>query len=438
MLINEGIRVSGSDMRHTALLDSLREMGAEVHVGHSPSNIPADASLVVVSAAIKDDNPELVEARRRGIEVIKYAKALGLLMADKCGVAVSGTHGKTTTTAMLAWILTRAGREPSFVVGAHVPDLGASSREGRSELFVAEACEYDRSFLNLRPRIIVINNIEEDHLDYYRDLADIVSAFREFVSLLPKDGLVVVSALDRNAPSIAQASGIPMQTFGTRVQADWMGDDLSATRGCYSFDVLHGGASLGRISLAIPGVHNVLNALAATAVARHLGVDFASIADALSVFKGAERRFQIVGDAHGVTVIDDYAHHPTEIQVTLKAARDFFRAGRLWVIFQPHQHSRTRFFLKDFAHSFSQADRIIVPDIYFVRDSEQERQSVNAGDLVRELVGLGCDAEYLPDWAAIVDRIAGGAERGDVVITMGAGNVNEVGLSLLDRLRANP
>jgi len=438
MLLSEGVAVSGSDMRDNAVFGALRSMGAAVSIGHDPANIPAGADLVVISAAVKEDNPELMEARRRGIEVIKYARALGLLMADKTGVAVSGTHGKTTTTAMLAWILDRAGLDPSFVVGAHVPDLNTSSREGRGRFFVAEACEYDRSFLNLRPRIIVITNIEEDHLDYYRDLPDIVSAFREFVDLLPPDGLVVVSAHDRNAVSIARASGRASVTFGLRTEADWRAEDLRAAAGRFTFEVVNRGASLRRITLAVPGVHNVLDALAAAAVSLALGVGFDQVASALGTFRGAARRFEIVGQAAGVTVIDDYAHHPTEIQVTLKAVRESYRSGRLWVIFQPHQYSRTRFFLKDFARSFSQADKIIVPDIYFVRDSDYERQAVNAADLVRELVALGYDAEYIPDWTAIVDRVAPEVEDGDVVVTMGAGNIYEVGYALLERLRSNP
>jgi len=438
MLLCEGAAVSGSDMRDNPVFEVLRKMGAVVHVGHSPSNIPPDVDLVVISAAVKPDNVELVEAGRRRIEVIKYARALGLLMAGQEGVAVSGTHGKTTTTAMLAVILVAAGKDPSFVVGGHVPQLGASSAEGHNGIFVAEACEYDRSFLNLCPRIAIINNIEEDHLDYYHDLAEIISAFREFASLLPPDGLLIVSAHDRNAVAVAESTSARKETFGARIPADWRAENLSAAGGRYTFDVIHKGAALGTVHLGIPGVQNVLNALAAAAAANALGVDFPVIADALSKFQGAARRFEVIGEARGVTIIDDYGHHPTEIQVTLKAAREFFRAGRLWAVFQPHQYSRTRFFLKDFARSFSQADKIIVPDIYFVRDSDQERATVNAGDLVRELVGLGYDAEYIPSWGAIVDRISAQAERGDVVLTLGAGNVNEVAYALLERLRSNP
>ena len=438
MLLTENVRVTGSDMHNGQVVTLLREMGATVSVGHDPSNLPADARMVIISAAIKESNPELAEARRRGVEVVKYAKALGLLMAEKTGVAVSGTHGKTTTTAMTAMILCRAGLDPSFVVGGFVPDLGTSSAEGRGDVFVAEACEYDRSFLNLRPRISVITNIEEDHLDYYKDLAEIVGAFKDFTALLP-EGRAPPRERARQKRRQRRRNG-PVQ--GREVRGE--GPCRLAGREPYAdARALHASTSCitarssAASSLAIPGVHNVLNALAATAVAHAVGVDFEAIQSALADFHGAARRMQSVGEAQGVAIIDDYAHHPTEIQVTLKALRDFYKPERLWVIFQPHQHSRTRFFLKDFAGSLSLADKIIVPDIYFVRDSEQERTAVEAGDLVRECVGRGYDAEYLAQWPAIVERIAAEAGRGDVVVTMGAGNVYEVAYALLERLQRN-
>ncbi len=437
MLVSRGVSVTGSDSRDGPALATLRGMEVVVEIGQRAENIPVDAQMLVISAAISDDNPEVVEARRRGIPVIKYASALGLLMGEKTGVAVSGTHGKTTTTAMLAWIFTRAGRDPSFVVGAEVPDLGASSHAGSGDVFIAEACEYDRSFLNLKPAVAVINNIEEDHLDYYRDIAEIVSAFREFAALLVPEGLLLASAHDRNAMSVLRGASCRKQTFAVGIEADWRAENLAVERGKYSFDVVRSGGSIGRASLAIPGVHNVLNALAASAVSVELGVEFGVVADALGEFSGAARRFAIAGAYGGVTVIDDYAHHPTEIQVTLKAARDYFGGKRIWVVFQPHQYSRTRFFLKDFARSFSQVDRIIVPDIYFVRDSDQERALVNSLDLVKEMTGFGYQAEYIAGRDTIVDRLAREVQPGDVVITMGAGNVNEIAYALLERLRRN-
>jgi len=435
MLLHEGVSVSGSDLAQSPLLDTLAGMGACVHVGQAAGNIPAGADMLIISAAIGQDNPEVVEAGRRGLEVIKYAEALGLLMREKTGVAVSGTHGKTTTTAMLAVILTEAGMDPSFVVGAEVPELATSSREGGGDAFVVEACEYDRSFLNLSPKIAVINNIEEDHLDYYSGLDEIVEAFREFAALLPEDGVVFANAHDRNATAVLESAPCRRLTFGAGVEADWRADGLRCDCGVYSFEVSNGKRDLGSVRLAVPGAYNVLNALAACAVADELGVDFECISRALGGFCGAARRFAVLGRHRGVTVIDDYAHHPTEIQVTLKAARDCYDSGRIWVVFQPHQYSRTRFFLKDFARSFSQVDRIIVPDIYFVRDSDRERTLVNACDLVREMKGLGCHAEYIPELQSIVDRIISQARAGDVVITMGAGNVNEVAYALIERLQ---
>ncbi len=434
MLLHEGVSVSGSDLVDGAVLDTLRGMGAYLSVSQAGENIPPDTEMLIISAAVRQDNPEVVEARRRGMEIIKYASALGLLMREKTGVAVSGTHGKTTTTAMLAVILTSAGMDPSFVVGATVPQLATSSREGAGDAFVVEACEYDRSFLNLHPQIAVINNIEEDHLDYYGGLEEIVEAFREFAGLLDRDGVLVGNAHDRNAMSVLSAARCRRLTFGAEVEADWQAVNLDCSDGAYCFDVMKDALMVGRMRLAIPGLHNVLNSLAAVAVADELGVDFVASARALEDFCGAERRFSIVGKAAGVTVIDDYAHHPTEIQVTLKAARDCYDSGRIWVVFQPHQYSRTRFFLKDFARSFAQVDRIIVPDIYFVRDSDRERKLVNARDLVTQMRGLGYHAEYIPEWRCIIDRIISQARPGDVVITMGAGNVNEVADALFERL----
>jgi len=435
VLLSEGVAVSGSDMAERPVVETLRGMGAAVEVGHAAENVPAEAGAVVISAAVKDENPELQEARRRSLPVLKYAEALGLLMREKRGVAVAGTHGKTTTTAMLACILERAGLSPSFVVGAEVPELGTSSREGSGEVFVAEACEYDRSFLNLHPRIAVITNIEEDHLDYYSGLDEIRGAFAEFARVVPSDGLVLVNAHDRDALAAAEGAPARVETFGSGVEADWRSENLRGARGRYVFDLVGRGENLGRVELGVPGVHNVLNALAAAAVAGELGVDSEAVRGALAAFSGAARRFEVVAFERGVTVIDDYAHHPTEIQATLKTVRDSFADGRLTVVFQPHQHSRTRFLLKDFARSFSQADRVIVPDIYFVRDSEQERQAVSARDLVRELSGLGYAAEYRPGWEEIVARLLADLAPGDVVVTMGAGDVYEVAYELAGRLR---
>jgi len=433
MLALEGKTVSGSDLVTSSVTRSLAEAHVTVATPQLASNISDDIDLVVISAAIKEDNPELVEARRRGIRVEKYARVLGRLMNERRGIAVSGTHGKTTTTAMIATVLTRAGLAPSFVVGADVPALGGSSGAGTGDLFVVEACEYDRSFHNLNPHCAVINNIEEDHLDYYTGgLDEIVESFAHFASQVRAEGLLVVNRADENAQRAARSAFCPVETFAVGDDsADWSAQTPAARRGVYSFNVLFRGQDLGTFELGIPGRHNVSNALAAMACCRWAGVKAAIVREALRGFHGAERRFQVLGRPGGVTVVDDYAHHPSEIRETLRAARAFFEARRIFVVFQPHQHSRTRFLLSDFAASFGEADVVLVPDIYFVRDSQSERQQVNASDLVREMKAYGKVCHYLPTFGEIEDHLRRELKRGDVVITMGAGDVFKVAEAMI-------
>lgn len=436
MLASEGKTVSGSDLAETEITRSLARAGIHVTTGHSAGNITEDVDLVVVSAAVKEENPELAEARRRGVAVQKYARVLGRLMSERRGIAVSGTHGKTTTTAMIAMALMRAGLDPSFVVGACVGPLGGSSAAGTGHLFVVEACEYDRSFLNLHAHCAVINNIDADHLDYYTGgLDEIIEAFAQFASQVRPDGLLVVNALDGNAVSAARRASCEVESFAIeQPDADWSADCLRLTGGLYGFRVLHRGKDLGSFELGIPGRHNVSNALAAMACCRWAGVDVSVVRRSLREFHGADRRFQVVGETAGVTVVDDYAHHPAEISETLRAAGEFFRGRRITVVFQPHQASRTRFLLADFAASFGGADVVLVPDIYFVRDSQSERQQVNSSDLVRAMRGHGKECYYLPTFADIEEHLRRKLSEGDVVITMGAGNVFEVGRSLLRML----
>ena len=354
MLLSEGKTISGSDRVKTSVTQSLDAAGARIDYEQA-GRLPESADLVVISAAIKQDNPELVEARRRDINVQKYARVLGRLMAERRGIAVSGTHGKTTTTAMIATILQEAGLDPSFVVGAAVGPLGGSSHAGRGDLFVVEACEYDRSFHNLRPACAVINNVEEDHLDYYTNgIDEIVDSFATFASQVKPDGLLIVNRADANAVDAADAASCAVETFALNdLDADWTACGMEPVAGCYRFEVIYRGEDLGTFALGIPGSHNVANALAALACCRWAGVDVRDATEVLAGFHGADRRFQLVGNPGGVTVIDDYAHHPTEIRETLKGASDFFEARRIFVVFQPHQHSRTRFLLKDFPPSTS-------------------------------------------------------------------------------------
>lgn len=434
MLLKRGARVSGTDAVASAELARLAERGAKVTTHQRAEDLPSDADLVVVSAAIPADHPERRAAARRGLKIIKYAELLGMLMAPCHGIAISGTHGKSTTTAWLAYTLKQAGLDPSFVVGATVAQLGGGSGVGDGPYFVAEACEYDRSFLNLRPRQATILNIEEDHLDCYDELSAIRAAFAEFARCVPPDGLLVVNGDDANCRLITAGLPAEVQTFGTTDGVAWQAAKLDIEDGYYTFDVRYGGQLLGRTRLGIPGRHNLYNALATVAHARACGVSWEQTAHTLATFRGAHRRLELRGVAGGIRVLDDYAHHPTEIRATLQAVRERYTPRQLWCVFQPHQHSRTRFLLEDFARSFSAASEVVVPDIYFVRDSERERERISATDLVERITGQGGRARYLGDFGAIVELLAARARPDDVVITMGAGNIWKVADELVQRL----
>ncbi len=364
MLLKRGSRISGSDRAASIELVRLAERGALVTTRQEADSIPADTNLVVASAAIPADHPELLAARERGLPVIKYAQLLGHLMRCYDGIAVSGTHGKSTTAAWLSYVLKQAGLDPSFVIGARVPQLDGGSGVGDGPHFVAEACEYDRSFHHLAPRRAAILNIEEDHLDCYADLAAIRRSFAEFAGLIGVGGLLVYNHDDSGCREIAAQVGCRTCSFGSAAEADWRVVDVAVEEGLCVGDFEFRGERLGRLRLGLPGRHNLENALAVAALAHDCGVPWGAIASGLSGFGGAERRLQLRGEIGGVRVLDDYAHHPTEIRVTLDAARRRYQPGCLWCVFQPHQHSRTRFLLDDFARSFAQADRVVVPDIY--------------------------------------------------------------------------
>ncbi len=426
LLMMRGAVVSGSDSVPSATLESLAAHGAEVAVGQRAENIPPDCDLIVYSAAIHQANPELLAAGQAGCELIKYSRMLGRLMSDREGIAIAGTHGKSTTTAMIAYALTTAGKSPSFVVGATSDQLGGPSGVGSGGHFVVEACEFDRSFLDLSPTLSAILNIEEDHLDCYENLDAIIEAFRAFAAKVPPHGLLVANGEDRSVASAVRDASADVQTFGLNDQCTWRGANLTADRGRFRFDVLVGGRKFCRIALQIPGLHHVYNALAATALLFQAGLTPEEIASAIGGFEGIDRRMTVKAQLGGVTVVDDYAHHPTEVQVTLRAAAEFFRPRRMWCIFQPHQHSRTRFLLKDFARSFGLADKIIVPEIYFVRDSEREREHICAEDLVAQIRLNGGDAVFLPTFELIAEHLKKSLAPGDLVITMGAGDVWKV------------
>jgi len=435
LFLERGCLVSGCDARASELTRALEGAGIRVMIGHSPGHLSEDVDLVVVSAAVRATNPELRAARRRGIEVMKYAEALGRLMTGREGVAVAGSHGKTTTSSMIAYAMSTAGRDPGMVIGGLVPQLGGNARDGGEGPFVVEACEYDRSFLELRPRAAVITNIDRDHMDYYKDVAELAEAFGVFASRVPADGLVAVNGDDPQAVQAASSARARVETFGEGRGCAWRIGEWERHDGRTRFQLYRRGRVAGGYELLVPGLYNIRNAAACVAVCSFFGLDRGDVREALASFRGVRRRFDRLGEASGIMVMDDYGHHPTEIRVTLDAVREEFPSRRVWCVFQPHQCSRTRILLEDFAVSLCGADRVIVPDIYSVRDTPADRRSVHARDLVAQLVERGVAAEYMAPFGRVVDRLLIGVESGDLVMTMGAGPVDDVGRKFLEELR---
>jgi UDP-N-acetylmuramate--alanine ligase len=428
ILIKNGAAVTGSDKEHSPTVQNLLALGADIRIGHDPANLRLPVDAVVISAAIKPTNPELVRASQNGCAIYKYAEMLGLLMDDYSGIAVCGTHGKSTTSGWLAFILERAGLSPSFIVGADVPQLGGSSGVGGGEFFVAEACEYDRSFLNLHPQIMVMLNIEQDHLDYYRDEDDIVDAFSEFAGCVRGGGLIIANGMDANVAIVLSGleGGQRYVTFGFSAGCNFYAENIELVDGLYYFDVCHKASLLGRVGISLPGEHNILNGLAVVAAAVSAGVDPEVVLQWLGQFEGVDRRLMLKARAGGVTILDDYAHHPTEIKASLRAIRQRFEPSRIWCVFQPHQYSRTRFLLDDFAESFKLADVTIVPQIYFVRDTAEAHKQINAQVLVDRIRARGCEAVFIDDFGRICEYLKENVKEGDLVVTMGAGDIWKV------------
>ncbi len=425
--------VAGSDQISSEVTDKLRRIGADIRIGHKVENLSPKTDAVVVSAAISEDNPELALARRLGFKVYKYAEMLGELMNLYEGIAISGTHGKSTTSGWLTYLLKRTGIDANYIVGAAISQLGSSSGVADSRYFIAEACEYDRSFLNLQPRIACVLNIEQDHLDYYRDEGEIVETFGEFVAGTKPEGVVIANGRDANVAKIIadlrrRRSDAPLrcETFGLDETCDFYADNIELIDGLHTFDVCHNGKLLGSTRISVPGVHNVMNALAVTAMAMHAGLEAERVLQLLPDFTGIERRLMLKGRAGQITVLDDYAHHPTEIRASLEAIRQKYRPGRLWCVFQPHQYSRTRFLLDDFTESFKLADVTIVPEIYFVRDSQSARKEINARILVDKMRANGTEALFVESFGEICDYLKSNVSAGDLVVTMGAGDIWKV------------
>jgi UDP-N-acetylmuramate--alanine ligase len=434
LLLKLGARVSGSDAVDFEGLGGLVSAGARVSVGHRAEQLDPRTELVVISAAIPESNPELAAARRRGLPVMKYAELLGAVMGHRRGVAIAGTHGKSTTTAMCAHLFRESGLSPSFIIGARSDQLGGNGDVGSGPDLIVESCEYDRSFLHLRPVSAAILNIEPDHLDCYGVFERIVEAFADFAGNVKPDGLLVCSAEDRWAVEAAKAAKARVQTFGFESGADWRAVNLTSDRGRYAFDVHLNGRPVLSARLSIPGRYNVGNALAAVALTCYAGGDPDAIAPALETFSGIRRRMTWRGEGGGVTVVDDYAHHPTEIRVTIEAVRYRYQPKRTWVVFQPHQYSRTRFFIDEFAGSFTGVDEVIVPDVYGAREVDTAAEPVGSEELVSRICKKGGRARYLPTLEASAEHVARHVAEGDLVVTMGAGDVWKVADELVERI----
>lgn len=433
LLLDAGVTVSGSDAKDLPVLRELEECGARVHVGYDPQNLQ-DAQTVVISSIIKPGNPEYDEAVARGLRILHRSEGLAATMAGHHTVTVAGTHGKTTTTALTAHMLRTAGTSPSFAVGANIASLGVNAELGQGSIFVAEADESDGSFLNYRPDVIVVTNIEADHLDHYITAEAVHRAFEDFARLLPEDGLLICCADDPGAAALARTMrrerpGLRVQTYGFSDTADRRLSDAHPVGERFVATVEWGSGQEHELNLAIPGEHNLLNAAAALAVGMHVGLEVEEALDALASFTGAARRFEFKGEVASIRVYDDYAHHPTEVAAALRAGRAVADEGELHVIFQPHLFSRTYEFYRQFAEALSLADTVSVLDIYAAREDPIEGVT---SELIADRIEV--PSAVLDNEQAIV-RVVESAAPGDVIMTIGAGDVTHLGPRIVQAMR---
>ena len=431
VLLDRGFVISGSDARQSALTIHLEEKGASVIYGQSAGNITKDTDAVDYTAAIHDDNPELCAARDLGIPCLTRAELLGQIMRNyDTPIAVSGTHGKTTTTSMISEILLAADADPTLSIGGILPSIHGNIRVGASGLFVTEACEYTNSFLSFYPKISLILNIEEDHLDFFKDIQDIRHSFQKFASLLPKDGTLIINGDIPSLQEITNGLDCRVVTYGKESACDYYPEAIAYDELARPSYVLCHDGKKEKISLGVPGEHNVYNSLAAIALSDILGIPREVSKDALHHFSGTDRRFQLKGTVDGVTVIDDYAHHPTEIASTLSAAAHYPHK-KLWCVFQPHTYTRTRAFLPEFARALSAADHVVLADIYAAR--ETDTLGISSGTLQTEIQKLGTPCDYFPTFEEIEAFLKKNYSPGDLLITMGAGDVVNIGENLLKK-----
>jgi len=431
ILLHQGYKITGSDAKSSPIVKKLEKLGIKITIGHYPENV-RDTDLVVYTAAVHSDNPELVAAAREGIPCIDRATLLGEIMKGYPGsIAVSGTHGKTTTTSMISLIMLEEGLDPTIHVGGELDAIGGTTRIGNSRYFITEACEYTGSFLKLHPYLAVILNIEYDHVDYFKNIEHIRETFLNFAKLIPEDGWLIACGDDASILEIAGKVSCNTATFSLFDQnCTWSARDIVFDdAGCAEYTLLHNKEPLIKIKLNVPGLHNAGNSLAAIAACCTMGANVETAARALLKFRGTHRRFEKKGIRHGVTIIDDYAHHPTEVTAALKTALKV-NHSRIWCIFQPHTYTRTKILLEDFSQAFDYADIIIVTDIYAAREADSGE--VNSQLLVEKIRQHGKNAIYIKDFESIVDYLAQNTREGDLVITMGAGDIYRVGELFLD------
>ncbi|OFW59604.1 MAG: UDP-N-acetylmuramate--L-alanine ligase [Actinobacteria bacterium RBG_19FT_COMBO_54_7] len=433
VLLAKGVEVSGSDLKESRNTHRLEELGARIFIGHRAENVEG-ADVLVVSSAVPERNRELKRAKELGLTILPRAAMLNLVMGESKGIAVAGTHGKTTTTSMVAMIMKESGLDPSYIIGGELNDVGSNAHAGSGEYLIAEADESDGSFLLLNPWAEIVTNVEEDHLDFFEGREEIVDYFRRFVSLPPAGGIVVLSGDDPGCRLLAGFSKAREVTFGEGEQCDLYLRDLKLMAGGSNFEVLREGVSLGRITLAIPGSHNVHNAMAALALTLSLDVDFAAAARALAAFRGVMRRYQLIDEVGGIRLVDDYAHHPSEVKTTLKAAR-LEGPDRLVCMFQPHRYSRTAALFREFGEALLGADTVILTDVYAA--GEEPLPGINGKLIVNAVLEADPSKEvvYIPKRSMLGEAAARMLRPGDLVLTMGAGDISQCASELAGILR---
>ncbi|MBK5252279.1 MAG: UDP-N-acetylmuramate--L-alanine ligase [Peptostreptococcaceae bacterium] len=425
LLLSNGKTISGSDINSSTIIDKLIKKGANIFIGHSADHIK-NTDLIIYTSAVAPDNLELSKAIELKMHIMDRAEALGLIMkAYKERIAVSGAHGKTTTTSMLSMIMEDSGVDPTILVGGVIEEISGNVKVGKMDYMITEACEYKENFLKFHPTLEIILNVDEDHLDYYQDLKHIMQAFERFTECLPKNGTIVANYDDYNVKVICATSDKKTISYGINTEADYQALNIVYNdSGFPSFDIMKSGKFYGHFNLSVPGTHNIYNALAAITVSDIYGVKIETMQNRLKSFCNPKRRFEIKHKQNGITIIDDYAHHPNEIKATLEAT-ERYPHKRIWSIFQPHTFTRTKALLSDFSSAFGKADRVVITDIYAAR--EKDLGEIHSSDLARLVNGEGVSAKYISSFEDVAAYVADHAAPGDVILTMGAGDVYKIG-----------